>query len=442
MSIIHKILGITNDETRENLVKMGRYSDSYKNDEKYDRWDEAVKSFESRNYITSFEYFFDYLKDKDENVKWWFQDKKLHFRIYQGSKIIRGHADNKTLFAEAKIAKTNSLEIGFLRRLLEKNYSLKYTRYSLDDQHDISMVFVTGVIDASPYKLYYALKELATHVDKEDDLLIEEFSCLEHVNDSHIIPIDISIKKAKTKYLYNSIDDVMQLLEQGKLNLAHYPGAESYVLLELAYRLDFFIKPEGYVMEKIESIHQMFFGIKKINAHNNNLEIRRALKCIRDRSEEEIHEELYNVLSTFGITSPAGHEQLTSFIDAELSNMDWYYKNDHQDIALAVPGYIVGYMLFNFSLPAPDRDFLLLYLSIYHSDFFQSMGANKGLVINGVISPNAIKSAISRIKKVHHEKYPSLDPDVSSLNFTDKALFAKSFLLMLRNVSLHKKIQR
>ena len=61
-----------------------------------------------------------------------------------------------------------------MRRLVESNYVLEYSRYGLDDDDNLVIKFDTSALDASPYKLYYALKEVAANADKQDDLLLDE----------------------------------------------------------------------------------------------------------------------------------------------------------------------------------------------------------------------------------------------------------------------------
>ena len=85
-----------------------------------------------------------------------------------------GKANIEKVTIEAKIAKTDTLNIGFMRRLLERNFQLRYSRFALDEENNITIRFDTSVLDGSPYKLYYALKELTTNADKLDDLLIDD----------------------------------------------------------------------------------------------------------------------------------------------------------------------------------------------------------------------------------------------------------------------------
>ena len=107
-------------------IKFGRYTDSYKSSKNYEAWDRALAAFEAEDYLESYRQFFTYLKDANENnVKWWEENQGIRFELYQGSKKICGFADAQKIKAEAKVALTDSLNVGFMRRLIEKNFSLE-----------------------------------------------------------------------------------------------------------------------------------------------------------------------------------------------------------------------------------------------------------------------------------------------------------------------------
>ena len=422
-------------------IKFGRYSDSYKEETKYDAWDIALELYEDEKYLKSFIYFLEYLRDDDVgNV---IIDRsvegKISYQIFQGSKQITGYATQKKLYAEAKIAKATDLELGLLRRMVEKNYGLEYSRYALDDDDCITMVFDTNSLDASPYKLYYALKELATNADKQDDILVSEFKSLERVNTGHIRTISEKEKQVKFDFLKSSIKVMSDIIDNGSLNMVHYPGAASYLILDLVYKLDFLIKPEGVTMEQIERIHNTFFNNKTLSAQRKNELMRKELMLMLKIEKEAFFEEIYEVLSTFGITLPSGHERLRSLIDSDLNNMDWYVDNRHHEVALSVTGYIVGYSLFNFALPAPDRELLILYYKIFNQDFFRKLGFEVAFINEGVLDKKSILKAVKTIKSKYQANYPNLKMDTRILNFDSDVSFAKSFLIMLRQMDVSKK---
>ncbi|MDH3648893.1 MAG: hypothetical protein OEQ53_04375, partial [Saprospiraceae bacterium] len=375
MRFLFRIFGSRSNTIQQPSVLFGRYSDSYKETTKYDAWDQAIKKYEEKSYLESFRYFFDYLRDDDEdNVVVEEKDDALHFELLQGSKKIWGTANEFKVKAESKIAKTSNLSIGFMRRMIENNYTLKYGRYCLDPDNDISIVFDTLTIDGSPYKLYYALKEISLAADKQDDLLIEEFDALESVNTGHIVPLSEQEKSVKTSYLRRSIEEVVAEVEEGALNVDQYPGGTTYLLLETVYRLDFLVRPEGHAMEAFERMHRNYFAVDGNTNKQKNKNLLKELKKLITRSDEQLREELYRTTSTFGITNPSSHERLKTFIEGEIKNIDWYIENKYNKVALSIPGYIAGYTLFYFSVPEPDKDLILLYFQIIERDYFGQLG--------------------------------------------------------------------
>lgn len=443
MSFFSRIFSAGEDRNDPD-VKFGRYTDSYKSDAKYDSWDESTKHFENKRFFESYLAFFEYLRDEDaDNVRFEADDEEIRFKFYQGSKEISGFANAKKLKAESKIAKTTQLNIGFLRRLVESNYNLKYGRYCIDDEGDISIVFDTLSLDASPYKVYYALKEIALAADKQDDLLIEEFDVLLQVNSDHITALSEEEKEIKSNYLRASIKDTLEEVNSGKLNSTQYPGGITYLLLELVYRLDFLVRPEGNTMEAFERMHRTYFAADNLSAKEKNQKLIKELQGVLERPKEKLTQELYDTVSTFGITNPSNHARLKEFIEGEVGNMDWYQENEHYVIAEAIAGYIAGYCLFYYSLTKPDRDLLLLYFQIMHQKFFQSLGFELDLyhLEEEKLNARQITSSIQSILESHRKEYPKLQSSLKEIDFKGKARFAKSYMQMIAGLDLSKAAQ-
>ncbi|MEM9545524.1 MAG: hypothetical protein AAGA77_06100 [Bacteroidota bacterium] len=424
-------------------IQFGRFSDAYKDEIKYDAWDRALEEYENEEYLASYKSFFTYLKDESAgNVSFEEKEGKLHFEFYQGSKKIVGVADTNKITAEAKIAKTEKLHIGFLRRLLEENYQMRYSRYALDRENNLTAVFTSHIIDGSPYKLYYGLKELATYADKKDDILISEFDTLQPINNGHVRQVDENEKQIKFDYKNNEIKKAFDLIDTSKLNLDHYPGAESYIYLDLIYRLDYLLKPEGNTMEIIDNIHNLYFQNKEKSPDQKNRIIRKELRHIEDISYALFSREIYDVKSTFGITQTSGLERIQEFIDSEIKKMDWYYQNGHTEFALAIPSYIVGYSLFNYSMPAPMRDLFNLFYQIMEYSFFAQLGINGTYRTHNEVNVSKIKKAIKSILSEHDDEYPHMKVSTRNLSFEDMCEFNRTFLEMIRDINFQRKDMR
>lgn len=441
MGLFDRLFGNSADKPPAPDIKFGRYSDSYKETANYDAWDNSLEKFESEHYLEAYREFFRYLRDdREDNVRYWDEDGGIRFELFQGSKKITGFADASQVRVESKIARTQSLNVGFMRRLIEKNFSLKYSRFALDSDNNIAIVFDTYTLDGSPYKLYYALKELATNADKQDDLLLDEFRMLEPVDSSHLEEVPPAEKAVKHQFIVEQTRQVLSEVENGKLSPEQYPGGIAYLLLDLIYRLDYLIKPEGYMMESLERVHRLYFAKDGKSTAQKNQMLARELAKLTDRPREEFFKEMYRVTSTFGITTPVNHDRVVSFIDGELHNMDWYQENGHLAVALAIPGYIIGYCMFNYAVPRPDRELFHLYFQITHPDYFEALGfpidfLDKG---SGRLNKRAIRRAIEDIVDRNRSLFPRLNPATGSISFHSLPDFTRTFLLMVRNLDMTK----
>jgi hypothetical protein len=147
---------------------------------------------------------------------------------------------------------------------------------------------------------------------------------------------------------------------------------------------------------------------------------------------------MYRGKSTFGITTPVTHDRVVSFIDSELGNMRWYLDHGHEPIAMAIPGYVVGYCLFNYALPRPDRDLFHLYYQVVESTFFGDLGFQPMLYFpdNDSFDKKAIRKAIDRVVDVNRSDFPRLRPAVSSLSFRNLPEFSRSYLEMVKDLDM------
>jgi len=441
MGFFDKIFRSSQTKLVQPDIRFGRYSDAYKPEHKYDEWDKSMDLFEEGKYIESFEYFFEYLTDESQdNVKVWKEESHLHFEVLQGSKVIKGIVGADMIKAEAKVARTEELSIGFLRRMMELNFSLKYSRFALDNEDNLTLIFDSYLLDGSPYKMYYALKEMAVSADKQDDLLIGEFEKLQPINTAHLNPIPEKQKDIKVAFLRKRVAQVFDEIDNSKLTSEQYAGGVGYLLLDLAYRLDYLVRPEGELTEALERIHRIYFTNDNKSSAQKNRKVRMEFEAILARSDEALKSEMYLVSSSFGITSPSSHEQLVAFIDSELKNMDWYIENRHYLMALAFPGYVAGYGLFNYAFQPPAKELLHLYYRITEPDYFRSLGYTPDYYYpdSGKLDKRAITKTLDIWRDKHKAKFPKLKPDVKSLDSSSLTVFAKSYFKMIRGLDMTK----
>jgi len=418
-------------------IQFGRYNDSYVSKEQQGFWKKSVAEYEAENYAASFTTFFQYLKANRQNsVISAEENGKLTFELLQGSKKVVGYADDKQFVATTKIVRSERLNVGFMRRLLEQNYALNYARLSLDDENNICMTFSSYLMDASPYKIYAALKELSTKADKQDDLLADEFEMLHPIDTGHIIELPEAQKAVKYKYIKKWTDEVFKQIDE--LDPNKFKIGVNYLLLHLVYKMDYLVVPEGVMTETMEKAHHTFFSADGRSPQDKAQTVIKSIKEMMERPEAEFYKEMYRVPATFSITAPAQHSQLAAMIEAEMPAMDYYLQNNYSDLAKAIPGFVTGHFLFYFHVPQPDREYLHFLFEILESDYFKELGFTDTYYDSETqkFDKSGIKREINTIAKTNKERYPKLAPNTSKLKYDSLPEFARSYLLMVKDLDL------
>jgi hypothetical protein len=414
-------------EPRPDIV-FGRYSDNNKTISQVNRWTDADNLFKERKYQQSIDAFFDYLRDPGkQNVEAERKGELLNFTIYQGSKLVRGHCDSRRVTAEVSLARMPEPSIPVMRRLLEQNYLLYYTRYTLHDDR-ICMRFDSEIETANPHKLYYGLKELATKADKQDDLLVQDFTTLEQIDTDHIEQLTDSEKKVKLEYFRNFIRDTVEYIDT--LDKEKLAGGISYMLLALGYRLDFLIAPEGKLLQEMEKVVSVYFSKEDRSAQEKNHLMTEAYRKMLDKKDGEIIPYLFRSISTFSIVAPQPHKVVADAIQTAMQNMQWYKDNKYPEIARQIMEYGISYCQYSYSLPQPLSQLFMIFMEVNYPGYFLDIGFKGQLYdpASNQFEEEEIEDAIEHIIISWREKYPLLVWKKTNIRYNNILSFSQSFL--------------
>jgi hypothetical protein len=439
MSIFDRLFGSEKKSSRPD-IPFGRYTDAYKTDAQQRAFDRSLELFDEGKHLEAYREFMFYLKDSQvDNIEWREDGNALEFEFWQGSQCITGTATGERVKAESKIARADDLNVGFLRRLMEANFNLKFSRFALAPENVLTILFDTHVSDGSPYKLLYALRELAIHADKQDDLLLDEFKTLHPAQERTHGDMPEAEKEVKFNFLRSKIEQVFAEMDNAKPDPNTYPGTYAYMLLALAFKLDYLVRPEGFMMDALERVHGIYFAKNDRTPQVKVTSIRKEFQKLLDRPKEAFFKEMYRTRSTFGINPAVNHESIVSLIEGELPNMEWPLQQNYEVLALAVPQYVAGFALFHYAPPKPDRELFHLFFQIMEPVFFRDLGfANLYADANGRMSRTEISKEIKNIAERNRAHFPYLRPQTERLDFASPVLFAKSYLLMMKELNLTK----
>ena len=418
-------------------ITFGRFTDAFKPKAKIDFWNQAEKLFNEKKYAESHDAFFNYLKDDSlNNLSWKKENSRIDFELQQGSKTIHGTINENKIDAETKIAHFENLSVSFMRRLMEMNYSLYYTRFAMKDDA-IYIKFDSGIEDGHPRKLYYALRELSIRADKQDDLLVDEFSALKPVDTTGEEEIPAGEKEIKYTYYKKWIEDALKRISE--LKTESFSGAISYLLLDLLYKIDYLIVPEGSFENELEKISWGYFTKDNKPFEEKNREMKEAFEKLLAKPREDLLKDLYRTKATFGIANPAPHKAVIDAINSNINNVKWYVDNNYEDIAWIIFEYIAGYALFSYGLPKPDISLFHLLYNITQQDYFTALGFKEKYydTASKKFEEKAIKDKINEIIKEGAKQFPELKFNTDNLKFDNMVSFLRSYITEIQNLNFN-----
>jgi hypothetical protein len=408
-------------------ISFGRYSDNNKTVEKVRRWTDADNLFKQASYYESIEAFFDYLADdKVGNVILNRNNESGTFQLFQGSKIVRGEFDKDTLKAEITLAKMPQASVPVMRRLLEMNFNLYYSRYALDNDR-LCMRFDSDIKAANPNKLYYGLKELAIKADKLDDLLVQEFAALQTVDTEHIVGLPDAEKEVKYNFMLTWIKETLDYA--ATLDADKFSGGIAYLLLALAFRIDFLICPDGKLLNELEKIVEIYYRKDEKGTMDRNQGMIEGYRKLLGKTKEEVYPYLFRSKHTFAIVVPQHHQTVVDAINAAAQNVVWYRDNNYPLIANNVMEYALTFSQYSYSLPKPLTDLILLYMQVNYRSYFDAFGFSVPYfdAQTNQFNPEAIRERIEEIIEAWQPKYPKLQFKIESLKFNNQVAFNSSF---------------
>ncbi len=420
-------------------IYFGRYSDNNKSVAKAARWTDADNFFKEKKYGEVLTAFFDYLRDDAaENVRIEKNGTAGQFDLFQGSKIVRGQFDEKVLRAEVVLARMPQPSVPVMRRLLEMNFSLYYSRFAMDKDR-LCMRFDTALEGASPSKLYYGLKELATKADKQDDLLVQDFSILESTDSEHIISLSVQEKEIKYTYLQKWLKETLDLIDT--LDADKFAGGIAYMLLSLAYRIDFLIAPEGKLLSELEKVGSVYFKKDERPGIEKNRDMIAAFREMQSRTKDEVFKHLFRSRYTFSIVAPQNFKTISDAIHAANQNMIWYRDNNYPQVACLVTEYGLSYCQYSYSLPSVITELFSLYMQVNYSDYFTALGFKQRFYNpeTNVFDSPAIIEKIKMIQDKWKAKYPLMDFKTQNLRFDNLINFDQTFTTEIEFLNMEPK---
>lgn len=437
--VTHAEQAITKTGTNSSqTLNFGRYTDCNKNAAQLVFWDESLRAFKEKRYVDMYAHLLNYVRDdKINNVTIVRNGDNLSFELIQGSQRIKGTANANEFRAEAGIVIMPTPSIPVMRKLMNINYGLLYSKFCLNGT-TLTLKFSSNSMDASPSKLYAGLSELAKKADQQDDLLLSEFSNLKELDAAHLPPIQTVNQDVKYDFLMQWIRETRD--EVKKHDHQKMAGGIAFLLLNLTYKIDYLICPQGILTDELEKIQMIFFEKTDAPTADRNARIIASYEYILNLPKEKILEGLYDVKATFAIAKATAHKPVMDMMFKEREKVAWYRDNGYPQIAESVYGYMVSYAFFNYGMVYPMTDILNLAMHLLNPSYYQKMGDNNGYYqSDNTLNQKAIVSSIQQMVLEAKKDYPFLQFNTANLQFGSPAACIDSLIVELDKIDLRKK---
>lgn len=397
MSLLSKLFNTNNPKDD---IHLGRHSNYHLSEKQNQAWTSAIDQYSNGDFLNSFRNLLIFLKQDGERDNIVYTDHKdaIEFTLFQGSVKVTGRHSSDRLEVQAKLAKATELPEKMMLRLLSKNYEFEFVKYALNEKNEILLVLNPGLADAQPNVILRGIRELATQADKLDDLISADFESVEIMETAHVIMKEPSIKKANVAFLRDEINKLYQDLDEQKEVYQYLEFTRVYKIFNLVYATDFLLTPQGQIMETLEIMHRELHNPDG-NLEEKTIYFEQALKNLSKSNDKLLEKELYEVFYTFNLTPKITVGTLREIIDNERQQLEWYQENGHEKIVQNMVGYIFGYCLFNYTMPAPIKILIQFYYKCQFPDYFRKLDDTPFVNIDGTLNKKNIKSEISKLSK-------------------------------------------
>ena len=437
MQILKKIF---NRKSAPSVLQYGRHSHVVNSPQRFSYWDYSFKMYEAKRYQDAYKSLLLFLENSSGNNVTIDVESRLRFtfEIIQGSKKILGRVNESGIFCEVKVAKAALHDKELYRQLLEENYYRNHTKFGLDTENNICLLFQAEHINASPLRLYYALKEMAITADKNDDVWISQHPHILPIQSDHKLEAPQLEKQQKFEYFLKRYQDLKSYLNENDAFLTIYPGAKAYLILDFAFTIDYLLKPEGKMMRIVEDMIKSYSNQAQPDP---NLKIQNMISLFNELEsidELEFYSEIYPTVYTFGTPAFTNHQSVREVISSEVQNIQWYLDNGKEEIGVAIARYIAGYLFYTYTIPSYDRELLHLLYEVSEHAFFTRFDQPQILNEFGKPSKKKVVYRIESIIKTQKETHVSLEFPMQEIDFTNCATFMRSYLYGVANLKILK----
>ena len=414
-------------------IIFGSYSDANKSREQIEHYNQAWDDFANGHFSEGLEKIFTYISNaKMGNLVYEKQaNGTLIFTLYQGSTKLQGSFDGNWLLTTSEITKLKRTSPAILRKLLDRNQQLYFSRIALNQDDTITAIMNYNTAQLQPDIIYYGLREVLFLADELDDLLVDSFEGnASFANKELQLPIPDAEVAVKYHYFQKWIDEALDFLAQNnRPNLASF---NSYAPLVLVQRINYLCAPKGWLEKQLAEINGRYWENSQTQELTPVALLNRLIELIqklKETSEKKFKECMYRTRESFGRKPAFDMKNAFSYTDYPVKQAKEAKKNNLYGHANYLTEYALGSLVYDFNMPQLIIDFYHLQMQILFNDYFEELGIDTSNAMefgkpNRSFVENYIQNSIEKNKDLSSDN--PLTFDFHSLDYTSNDGFCLS----------------
>ncbi|MBU3676794.1 MAG: YbjN domain-containing protein [Chitinophagaceae bacterium] len=421
-------------EVPEPDYRFGRYSDNNKSAIQTRTWYEAERLFREKRYPEAFGALLFYMRDPNEkNIEFSLEGDAYRFMLFQGTKRVDGILDSEGLKATVKLVAMPEANKPVMRRMLDANADLYYSRYALKD--GILCLMMDLPLDmCSPGKIYFGLKEMAIRADQQDDLLLDEFSNLKMADALQQHPFTEKESTVKYHYFEYWLKHCLEQVEE--MPADSFSGGIGYSLMALLYRIDYLVSPEGKLMHLLdEGIARYWASREELSAVERNQTLKALLMKMAEIPKDTVLKGFYRNTATFALSAAVPYQRVIDHVQEARNTALWFHQNGYTEVAYRVQEYGLLFSLYTFSMPKPYADIVRLFMHINFPAFFDELGFANKFIRGEQCQMEAIQTSIDHIVQSARERYPKFSVDWGELPSNNRLHVNSALMQAIENLN-------
>lgn len=436
MSIFSRIFSTGDGKTQTNSVKFGRFAEVSETDEQIELRETADDLFEEGQCREAYVTFFEYMQKfggPAVRCKMDEYNNELNFALVQGSKTVYGTISEDEVFAKTLVATVDGQNVALMRYLLQQNTDLLYSKFGIQDGQ-VLICQRCPIKDMSPMAFKDMLSEMALTANTAGEFIASEFPGVSTIDEPNIVELPSAEVSLKIKYLRIWIEETFQLVES-----TSNEKIRSIIILRLLFKLLYLISPEGVLLNKLNSILEIYseYNPDDNNATEINFRMLAELEDVLTMKDRELAKSLYVTYSVFPVLCYRPFLELVEAMRGLLKLPMQLNDMRRPDLIVVGCEYIIGSQLIRFGLHEMAYELLNVMYRVLNTEFFYGLGF-RDIWYNDTVDQLAddkikieIDAIVANYARIYGQQF-----DTSTLNFDSLEDFAYSFLIEFCNIQI------